>query len=189
MAIPELPIYDRKRAYYTLELAEACAKGGYGHKYWMPRSVLKGVLAYREGARSAAVRRAQVAGRYERVPGLRVVLATHGTDAVTLEGTRGGAKRMAWNDVGPRTRLRLFHRTPQGLEPVALWLNEDRPAARRAGLGAHFRRREREDQAAGAGALQLHRPYAPSLARIEVVLGWQAGAGRPVRAHDRVRAG
>ncbi|WP_406721913.1 site-specific integrase [Streptomyces althioticus] len=123
--LPELPLYDRRRGYYTCQLADACAKGGYGHPYWTPRSAMNGVLSYVEGARAAAVRRAQSAGRYERVAGARLVLAAHGTKAVTLEGVRGGTERKAWNDIGPRTRLRLLRRTAQGLEPLALWVNED----------------------------------------------------------------
>lgn len=125
VVLPELPSYDRRRGYYTCQLADACAKGGYGHAYWTPRAAVKGVLSYVEGARAAAVRRAQTAGRYERLVGARMVLATHGTGAVTLEGLRGGVERRRWNDIGPRTRLRLLRRTGQGLEPLALWLNED----------------------------------------------------------------
>lgn len=125
VVLPELPPYDRRRGYYTCRLADACAKGGYGHLYWTPRSAMKGVLSYLEGARAAAVRRAQVAGRYERVGKRRLVLATHGTETVTLEDGRGGAEKWPWNEVGPRTRLRLFRATTEGLEPVALWLNED----------------------------------------------------------------
>ncbi|MFD4248095.1 hypothetical protein ACFWP3_41980, partial [Streptomyces sp. NPDC058525] len=125
VVLPELPPYDRARGYYTCQLADACAKGGYGHPYWTPRSAMKGVLSYIEGARAAAVRRAQAAGRYERLERVRVVLATHGTTAVTLERVRGGTERKLWNEMGPRMRLRLFRRTGQGLEPVQLWLNED----------------------------------------------------------------
>ncbi|OIJ85072.1 hypothetical protein BIV25_45040 [Streptomyces sp. MUSC 14] len=125
VVLPEIPPYDRRRAYYTCELADACAKGGYGHTYWTPRSALKGLMSYVEGARAAAVRRAQAAGRYTRVEGLRLVLATHGTESVTLEGVRSRVETKRWNEIGPRTRLRLFHRTAQGLEPLAVWLNED----------------------------------------------------------------
>ncbi len=123
--LPELPAYDRHRGYYTCQLADACAKGGYGHPYWTPRSAMKGVLSYMEDGRAAAVRRAQAAGRYDRVVGSRLVLAVHGTQSVTLEGVRGGSERKLWNDIGPRARLRLFRPTAQGLEPLALWLNED----------------------------------------------------------------
>jgi site-specific recombinase XerD len=125
VALPELPRYDPRRGYYTCQLADACAKGGYGHAYWTPRSAIKRAISYTEGARAAAVRRAQAAGRYERVNGLRLVRATHGTESVTVERLRGGTEKLLWNDIGPRTRLRFFRQTEQGLEPVALWLNED----------------------------------------------------------------
>jgi site-specific recombinase XerD len=124
VVLPELPPYDRRRGYYSCELADACAKGGYGHPYWMPRLAMKGLLSYVEGARAAAVRRAQAAGRYEDLDGLRLVLAADGTGSVTLQAGRGAETRR-WNDIGPRTRLKMFRRTPQGLEPVALWLNEN----------------------------------------------------------------
>ncbi|MFF0482481.1 site-specific integrase [Streptomyces sp. NPDC004435] len=125
VVLPELPAYDRRRGFFTCELAEACAKGGYGHKYWMPRSALRGVLSYVEGARAAAVRRAQAAGRYERIIGRRTVLALHGMHSVTMSSADGGSRKEEWNDVGPQTRKLLFQQTDQGLEPVALWLNED----------------------------------------------------------------
>ncbi|MBT2405864.1 MULTISPECIES: site-specific integrase [unclassified Streptomyces] len=125
VVLPELPPYAHRRGYYTCELADACAKGGYGHPYWAPRSAMKSVLSYVEGGRAAAVRRAQATGRYERIAGLRVLLATQGTGSVTLEGPHGGTEKRSWNGIGPRTRLRLFRRTELGLEPLALWLNED----------------------------------------------------------------
>ncbi|MFE9455088.1 site-specific integrase [Streptomyces sp. NPDC006739] len=69
----ELPADDETRTYYTCRPAEACAKGGHGRRFWMPRSVLADVLAYEEGERAAAVRRAQRACRYERLPQLLLV--------------------------------------------------------------------------------------------------------------------
>ncbi len=124
VVLPELPAYDRRRGYYTCKLADRCAKGRYGHLYWTPRSAMKGLLSYVEGARAAAVRRAQATGRYEQLNGLKLALATDGAAAVTLQAGHG-EERWLWNDIGPRTRLRLFCRTAQGLEPLALWLNED----------------------------------------------------------------
>ncbi|MGY1969661.1 site-specific integrase [Nocardia gipuzkoensis] len=124
VALPELPAYERRRGFFTCELADGCAKGGYGHKYWIPRTALRTVLTYVEGARAAAVRRARAAGRYERVEGLIVVVEVHGTRSVTTLSD-GRYRREQWNDVTPDTRLRLFRRTALGLEPVALWLNEN----------------------------------------------------------------
>ncbi len=125
VVLPELPTYDRRRGFFTSILAGACAKGGYGHKYWTPRSALQGVLAYVEGGRAAAIRRARAEGRYEQLTDKRLVLAEHGSHAVTMSTDRGKPARERWNDVEPETRLRLFRDTEHGLEPVALWLNED----------------------------------------------------------------
>ncbi|MBS2545528.1 site-specific integrase [Catenulispora sp. NL8] len=124
VVLPELPRFEPRRGYYTCLLADACAKGGYGHAYWLPQAPMKAALGYVEGPRAAAVRRAQAAGRYERLDGLREV-SVAGLSSVTMTGPRGGTVKRAWNDVGPRTRLRLFRRTETGLEPLALWLNED----------------------------------------------------------------
>ncbi len=60
---------------------------------------MKGLLSYVEGARAAAVRRAQAAGRYEQLDGLRLALATHGAAAVTLQAGHGDDRRR-WNDIG-----------------------------------------------------------------------------------------
>ncbi len=123
VVIPELPDRTAGRGYYQCVLAEACAKGGYGHRYWMPRPVLVALLSYIEIGRAAAVRRAQAAGRYERLGEVEVVGECSRTH-VRLPG-RGAGRKSAWNDIGPARRRRLFTRTEYGLEPLALWLNED----------------------------------------------------------------
>jgi site-specific recombinase XerD len=76
VVLPELPALSPGRAYFTCALADARAKGGYGHPYWMPRAVLASVRAYMEGARARAVRRAQTAGRYETVRNKRFVIGS-----------------------------------------------------------------------------------------------------------------
>ncbi|MFD7627548.1 site-specific integrase [Streptomyces sp. NPDC059851] len=124
VVLPELPTYDRRRGYFTGRLADACAKGGYGHPYWTPRSVLKGVLSYLEGSRAAAVRRAQAAGRYERLADRRLVLAAE-RGSVVLERPGGGTELKRWNDISAKARRRLLRETELGLEPLMLWLNED----------------------------------------------------------------
>jgi site-specific recombinase XerD len=123
VVIPELPQRVVGRGYYQCTLARSCAKGGYGHRYWMPRQALSGLKSYIEISRAAAVRRAQAVGRYERLQGVEVVGDCSRTH-VRLPG-RGSGRREAWDVIGPARRRRLFTRTPEGLEPVALWLNED----------------------------------------------------------------
>jgi site-specific recombinase XerD len=122
--LTELPDDEPGRGYATAHLADVCAKGGYGHKYWLPRTALLGVLDYVEGARAKAVRRAQRCGRYVSVPRQRLVLGRQG-DRLHLQEPDGGQRLVALNAIAPRDRARLFRATPEGVEPVALWLNED----------------------------------------------------------------
>ena len=120
----ELPNDDPGRGYSTARLADACAKGGYGHKYWLPRTALVGVLDYVEGARAAAVRRAQRSGCYERLVRRRLMVGRQG-DRLHLQDSAGGQRAVDLNMIAPRDRARLFRQTSAGLEPLALWLNED----------------------------------------------------------------
>jgi hypothetical protein len=119
----ELPDDDPARGYTTSYLADACAKGGYGRRYWLPRTALLGVLDYVEGARARAVRGAQQAGRYERVR-QRLLLGQH-TGRLSIQEPDGRQSSPALNAIGPRARARWFRPTSAGLEPLALWLNED----------------------------------------------------------------
>lgn len=116
----ELPDDDPARGYSTCRLADACAKGGYGHKSWLPRPALLAVLDYLEGARARAVR--NQAGRYDRVAQARLVVGARG-DRLTIQEPDGRVTQSAVNAIGARARRRLFRLTDAGLEPLALWLN------------------------------------------------------------------
>lgn len=124
VVLPELPSPAPGRGYFTSELSDKCAKGGYGYRYWMPRAVLTGISAYAEGARARAVRQAQQLGRYELIRGLNVIF-TSGRTSVTLEDSRGNKVERPWNLVSPQVRRTLYRETERGLEPLSLWLNED----------------------------------------------------------------
>jgi integrase len=121
----ELPPDGPSRGYYTCTLAEGCAKGGRGRRYWMPRAVLADVLAYRDGERAAAVRRAQRAGRYEQLAGTRELARVLGGRRVEVTGPGGAVSRLPLDALGEEQRLLLFSRSEAGLVPAALWLNED----------------------------------------------------------------
>jgi integrase len=121
--IDELPEDDPARGYSTCRIADACAKGGYGRRFWLPRPALLAVLDYVEGARARAVRHAQRAGRYDRAT-VRLVTEVHG-ERLTIRAPDGQLTRSVINTIGPRTRRSVYRRTVRGLEPLALWLNED----------------------------------------------------------------
>jgi integrase len=124
LLITELPDDNPARGYRTCRLADGCAKGGYGHKYWIQREALLGTLDYVEGARARAVRGAQQAGRYERLTTARLVIGFH-RDRLIVQEPDGRRTEPALNVIGPWGRRRLFRSTTRGLEPLAVWLNED----------------------------------------------------------------
>lgn len=121
----ELPEDDPSRGYYTSRLASACGKGGRGRRFWMPRSVLTDVLAYCEGERAAAVRRARAANRYEQVRDRLTLWRLLGQRRVELRGHDGHVATVSLDALAPEARTRIFRETPAGLEPLSLWLNED----------------------------------------------------------------
>jgi site-specific recombinase XerD len=125
VVLPELPRPGAGRSYYTCVLADACAKGGYGHPYWIPHTAVSAVLGYIEGGRARAVRSAQASGRYEALSGLRLAVKSQRHGTVLFKDASGGTVTRSWNRLDPAARRTLFRSTPQGLEPLQLWLNED----------------------------------------------------------------
>lgn len=123
--ITELPGEDATRSYYTCRLAAECGKGGRGRRYWMPAGVLSDVLAYIEGERAAAVRRAQRAGRYQRLDEVLVVEREPAGRRLYLLDAVGARSMVSLDSLAPEERASLFRSGPGGLEPVALWLSED----------------------------------------------------------------
>lgn len=104
-------------------LAAACVKGGgEGRGYRVPSGVLRSLESYLdpvEGSRAEAITRARRAGRYERLGGARIVT---GFSARTRVLTVAGG-HLPLDAVGPDERRLLFRETPQGLEPLAVWLS------------------------------------------------------------------
>lgn len=121
----ELPFDDPDRGFMTAQVAATCAKGGVRRKYWMPRPVLSAVLAYGEGERAAAVRRAQAVGRYERVTDRWVLQRQLGGRRVQLRDVQGQLSSVSLDVLDPRARRRIFRESESGLVPVSVWLNED----------------------------------------------------------------
>ncbi|WP_235675866.1 site-specific integrase [Mycobacteroides abscessus] len=125
VVLPELPTLELGRSFYTCRLADKCAKGGYGHPYWMPVDVLRAVRAYIEGPRARAVRDAQAEHRYDAVAARQIAQPAKRGGHVILIADDGQEVQRPWNLIDPEQRRRLFMRTGSDLEPLALWLNED----------------------------------------------------------------
>lgn len=107
-------------------VASRCAKGGSGRAFWMRRRVAQQVHFYlREGSRTAAVARAQRAGRYEQVADRWIVEHVRRGGQLEVIDATGSHRTVRLEALGPSTRMMLFRRGRDGLEPMWLWLNHD----------------------------------------------------------------
>jgi hypothetical protein len=153
----ELPAWGEER-FPRAWLAAACAKGGrFGRAYRIPRSVVAAVQGYLdpvEGSRIEAIERARRAGRYERLVARRTVVGYNRRSRVLQLADPTASVPL--DVLGPDERRRLFRDTPQGLEPLALWLGHDGLPKRAHGW---------QDTFAGANA--------------RVDQAWVAAGGRP----------
>jgi hypothetical protein len=124
----ELPAADGRR-FGRSWLAAACAKGGNaGRLYRIPRSVLASLAGYLdplEGSRRLAIGRAQAAGRYETLRGVRIVTAYHPRARTLSVLESPGTVGVSVDVLGPHERRRLFRCTETGLEPLWVWLGPD----------------------------------------------------------------
>lgn len=168
VVLPELPQLRAGRGYYTCELAGKCAKGGYGHPYWIDHHTLSEVWSYIEGARAKAVRQAQAAGTYERMQRpILVEVRSNGSVRMSAESTGDKVVRR-WNALRPSVRRRMLRETPTGLEPLSLWLNED--GSPRNPHGWHHTFDAANDRVAALG-LHNFRVH-PHMARHSAALRW-----------------
>lgn len=107
-------------------LSAACIKGGKaGRTYRIPRSVLRSIAGYTDpitGSRAEAMRRAQRAGRYQRLSNLQIVTGYNPRSRLLYLEGRDGVVHRSLDVIGPDERRLLFRRVGDDLEPLALWL-------------------------------------------------------------------
>jgi hypothetical protein len=89
------------------------------------RRALTGALHYMQTHRAAAVRRAHAAEVYDRLPGARVVVRVGLSGRLVLRDRDGREEIVPTDSLSPQTRTRLLVETEHGLEPAAVWLNEN----------------------------------------------------------------
>ncbi|MFH9944791.1 integrase [Streptomyces murinus] len=127
LLIFELPTQRLRHGRYMHgRLAGALTRSKNSRTYYASVDAVGQVEAYTVSERAWAVQRAQAAGRYERLPMMRLVTkVTHGlkpkVEWVDANGVIGGLElsRMDW-----RERQWLFLEGPDGPEPAWLWLTE-----------------------------------------------------------------
>jgi site-specific recombinase XerD len=123
LLLQEIPKVTGGESYVRGRVAEAVAKGS-ARDYWVSRYAIKRLAAYIATTRAEAVRRAQQAGRYDCVDGRLLVKAISARGVMSFEDERGRTGRAHFDAVDSDMRLLLFQQTPDGAEPLALWLTE-----------------------------------------------------------------
>jgi site-specific recombinase XerD len=116
----ELPTLADERVYHRFLLPGAIAKWGSGRAIYIPASALRAVWDYAWFERAAAVEQARAEGRYEQLEGAMVVE----DPARPVVRTARVRRPVPVARLDPQERARLLVRTPAGLEPAALWLDE-----------------------------------------------------------------
>jgi integrase len=122
LSVFEIPEIDVDRAYAPIKLPSAIAKNGSGRRIYIPIGVLREIWDYMRFDRAELIDRARIRGTYHRSPG-KLIVEDPQHAAVTADGRIG--RRRSAETLNPRQRRRLFVCRPDGLEPAALWLNQD----------------------------------------------------------------
>jgi len=112
--------------YYRSKVAGAVTRSKKQRTFYVASDAVGEIESYVASSRAWAIRKAQRAGRYDRLPQMRLV----------IEVTRGLRPKVRWCDqdgiIGERDlnlltwqeRILLFEEGPHGPEPLWLWLNE-----------------------------------------------------------------
>jgi site-specific recombinase XerD len=178
------PVIDSGGKVVTIQVDVLTAKGNRERKVELPIRYLHEIAEYVEIERAVAVSRAQRAGRYR----------TAEWKPVRLEGARvidrGRSYPLARLDNEERMRLLVDAET--GVEPAALWLNEDGVPMGYEGWKSTMRSATRVCSAAGhrldATWHTLRHTFAVHTLAwlLELVFGPRAGHFDPARENDRV---
>ncbi|MFG2638768.1 integrase [Streptomyces sp. NPDC048362] len=122
--VPKIPLSGGR--YCRGKVAGAVTRSKVGRTFYASSGAVGDVESYVEASRAWAVRKAQRAGRYERLPEMRLVTEVAGglkpkVHWVDQDGVMGEREldKLTWED-----RMLLFEEGPHGPEPLWLWLNE-----------------------------------------------------------------
>lgn len=122
LSVFEVPDLDVDRVYSPTWLPPAVCKNGSGRRIYIPASVLRDVWDYIEVERYEAIELARSRGTYDQ---LTSALVVDDPERPVVASPRSDGRRRPVETLKPRQRHDLLVRRPAGLEPAALWLNQD----------------------------------------------------------------
>ncbi|MGH3198324.1 MAG: hypothetical protein ACRDOH_28580 [Streptosporangiaceae bacterium] len=122
--VPELRLGGGR--YYKGKVAAKVTRSKKDRTFYVAADAVGEIGAYAESSRAWVVREAQRKGRYDRLPGLRVVteITRRVKPEVRWREADGAVGRQQLSDLTVQERMLLFAEGPYGLEPLWLWLTE-----------------------------------------------------------------
>jgi site-specific recombinase XerD len=112
--------------YYTGRLAAAVTRSKKARTYYVEAHVVGDIENYIDSSRAEAIRKAQARGRYDGVPGMRLVTRVSRGPKPTVYwcDRQGVTGRVALTEATADERMTWYTEGPEGPEPLWLWLNE-----------------------------------------------------------------
>jgi integrase len=125
LTVLELPTDDAGVAYQRFWLPDAVAKNGSSRWVYLPAALARKVGEYCAADRAEIIADARRRGTYDRIRDPLVIDPVRGpASAVVVRRPDSGEAITRLEQLTSGERARLLVRTPDGLEPAALWLAE-----------------------------------------------------------------
>jgi site-specific recombinase XerD len=125
LTVGEVPADDGGVAYQRFWLPEAIAKNRSSRWVYLPAGLARKIGEYCAADRAEIIAAARRRGTYDRIGDPLVIDPARGAaPAVVVGRPDGGEAVIRVEQLTPGERTRLLVRTPDGLEPAALWLAE-----------------------------------------------------------------
>lgn len=123
LGLDELPAVQDELQYCKGRIGQAVAKGR-GRDFWISGRTLTKIENYRLSTRREAVHRAHREGRYEGLPGLKVIKKIDNRRIIHYTGRNGESGNVPADNLDRTDRLDFYVEGEDGLEPWMLWLAE-----------------------------------------------------------------
>ncbi|WP_063271559.1 site-specific integrase [Amycolatopsis keratiniphila] len=123
LLLTELPDTTVTQQYYAAHVATATAKRS-DRYFYVSRSALKAIDAYRVSTRAEVVARAQRSGVYDALPARWLVRSINNRGSVQWVDEQGRPGKATLDDLDDLDRRKLYIEGEHGIEPMAIWLTE-----------------------------------------------------------------
>ena len=123
LTVFDLPTEHQPVSYQRFRLPEAIAKGSSTRWVYIPESIVRELINYRDGDRRQIIDDARAHGRYDKIA--RPLVVEDPAQPIAVDYTNAGVKaRVKVSNLDHTDRRRLYIAGDRGLEPASFWLTE-----------------------------------------------------------------